>query len=95
MDKHEMKARIDAQSAEWKTNLDTMRAKADAATGDAKVGYQERVAGLQKQFDELKIQAARSWDVADDKWDSASKDLELKWDEWQLRAKSAWHEFTK
>lgn len=95
MDKHEMKARFETQMDEWKRNLEIMKAKAEASTGDAKVALLEAVAERQKEFDELKIQAAKAWDAADDSWDSASRDLELKWDEWQLRAKKAWNEFQK
>ena len=79
MDRHESKARIDGQINEWKNNLETLKAKAAVSTGEARVGYQEKVGELQKQLDNLKIQAAAAWDVADDSWDSTRKDLELKW----------------
>lgn len=95
MDKHELRARIDAQTDEWKRNLDVMKAKADASSGETKVKYSENVAQLQRQFDEFKIQAAKAWDTADEGWDQTSKDLELKWAEWELRAKSAWNELTR
>lgn len=95
MDRHETKARVEAQIAEWNRNLDTMRAKAEAKVGDSKVKYLELVAESQKQFDGLKVQAAKTWDVADDLWDSTSKDLELKWEEWQLNAKKMWNDLTK
>ena len=95
MDRHETKARVDAQINEWKANLDTLKAKSEAATGQAKVGYQENAAQLQKQLDELKTSAARAWDVADDKWEATSKELELKAQEWEVRAKRAWSDFTK
>jgi hypothetical protein len=32
--------------------------------------------------------------VADDAWESASRDLDVKWDEWQLRAKKAWNDLS-
>jgi hypothetical protein len=92
MDRHEVKARVDAQFNEWQRNLETMKAKADASAGDAKVDYLKAVSEYQGQFDALKIQAAKTWDVADDAWDSASKDLDIKWDEWKLRAKKAWND---
>lgn len=92
MQRQEMKARTDAQIHQWSDMLKTMEAKADAATGDAKVKYHESVAGLRQQLDDMRIRAARTWDAADDQWDSASHDLELKWDEWQLKAKRAWDE---
>jgi hypothetical protein len=95
MDRHETKARVDAQINEWQRNLETMKAKAEASVGDAKVAYLKAVSESQGQFDDLKIQAAKTWDVADDTWDSASKDLEIKWDEWQLRAKKAWNDLSK
>lgn len=95
MDRHETKARTEALIDEWKRNLDTMKAKAEASTGDAKVGYREAVADLQKQLDGLKIQAAHSWDVADDSWDVTWKELDLKWQEWEVRAKRAWADFSK
>jgi hypothetical protein len=90
MDRHETQARIDAQINEWKNNLGTMKAKAEASSGDAKVGYKESVAGLEKQLDAFKIKAAAAWDVADDKWDSSSKDLESSWKDWESRAKKSW-----
>jgi hypothetical protein len=95
MDRHETKARIDAQIAEWQRNLETMRAKAEASAGDVKVNYLKAVSEYQAQLDALKVQAARTWDVADDSWDSASKDLGIKWDEWQLRAKKAWNDLSR
>ena len=95
MDRHEMKARIEAQLDEWKRKLDTMRAKAEASTGDAKVGYLKGVEQLQEQFDGLKIQAAKAWDAADDSWDSSSKNLELKWKQWQLNAEKTWNDLSK
>ena len=95
MNKHETKARIEAQISEWKRNLDTMKAKAEASTGDAKVEYLDNVSGLQKQLDALKIQAAKAWDSADESWDSVGRDLELKWEEWQLNAKKSWNEMSK
>jgi len=95
MDKHEIKARIDAQTDEWNNNIATMKAKADAATGDAKVAYQENVGQLQKQLSEFKVKAAAAWDVADDKFEEAGKDLELAWSEWELRARTALNELMK
>jgi hypothetical protein len=89
MDKRESKARIEAQMDEWKLNLDAMKAKADAATGDAKVAYAEQIALLQKQYDEVKVKAATVADIADDKWEATAKDLENTWDDWVARAKKA------
>ncbi len=90
MQKHELKARVDAQIEQGKRSLDTMKAKAGAAGGDAKVTYTEHIAGLQKQYDELKIKAAAAWDAADDKWDEASSGLGSAWDDWTDRAMKAW-----
>lgn len=95
MDKHELKARVDAQTHEWSRNLDIMMAKAQAATGDAKVKYLENVGQLQQQFDEFKVKAAKAWDSADSTWDQRSEDLERTWAEWEIRAKSAWDELTR
>jgi len=53
------------------------------------------VGQLQKQLDDLKIRAAKTWDVADDAWDTNRKDLELAWAEWEVRAKQAWRDLTK
>ena len=89
MDKRESKARIEAQMDEWKLNLKTMKAKADAATGGTKVAYAEQVAELQKQYDEVKVKAATAADTADDKWKATAKDLENTWDDWVARAKKA------
>ena len=95
MDKHEMKARMDAQLDEWKNNLETMKAKAAASQGQTHVEYTQTVADLQKQYDDLKIKAAAAWDAADDKLDSAQTDLELGWEEWVVRAKRSWSDLTK
>jgi len=90
MDKHEFKARVESQMDEWKRKLDVMKAKAEAANGDAKVKYAEKVEELQKQYDDLRIKSARVWDAADDKWDKVSDDFEETWDEWTDRAGKAW-----
>jgi hypothetical protein len=95
MDRHETKARYDALMNEWKANLDVMRAKAEAAPAQARVGYVEKVGQLQKQFDGLKIQAAAALDDANDARESVGKDMELAWEEWVVRAKSEWDELTK
>jgi hypothetical protein len=95
MDRHETRARVEAQIDEWKRNLDTMKAKAESSTGDANVKYKESVAKLQVQLDDLKIRAAKVWDSADDSWESASKDLESTWQEWEGRAKAAWDDLSK
>jgi hypothetical protein len=95
MERHEIKARVDAQMSEWKNNLDVMKAKADAKTGDTNAKYREGVADLQSQYDDLKISAAKAWDVADDKAGEASDAVELKWAEWQVRANQAWEDISK
>ena len=93
--RHEIKARIDAKAEEWKRSLDVMKAKAGTASGESKVRRQETVSRLQEQFDELKIQSAKAWDVADDTWQAAERDLNQKWSEWELRAQSARNDLTK
>jgi hypothetical protein len=92
MKKHELKARVEGQMDEGKRNLDLMKAKADAATGDANVAYHEKVSDLQKQYDDLKAKAAAAWDSADDKWDDVSRDLENAVDVWTDRAMKAWND---
>lgn len=95
MDKHETKARVEAQMNEWKRNLDTMKAKVEASGGDVKVKHAETVGHLQQQLDEMKIKAAVAWDSADDTWDSKAKDLDHTWQDWQGRAKAAWVDLSK
>ncbi len=89
MDKRESKARIEAQMDEWKLNLEAMKTKAETATGDAKVAYAERIAELQKQYDEVKVKVAAAADAADDKWEATVKDIGNTWDDWVARAKKA------
>lgn len=92
MDTHATKARIEAQIDEWQRDLKTMKAKVDAAAGQTKAEYQERVNQLGEQLDDFKLWAAKAWDEADEKWDSGRKDFELQWEEWQVGAKRAWHD---
>lgn len=94
MDKHEMKARIEAQLEEWKGTLDTMWAKADTSTGDSKAEYLDSVMESRRQLDGLKIEAAKVWDAADDLWESAGPELDLKWEKWKLSTKQAWDKLT-
>ena len=89
MERHEIKARVDAKLDEWKNHLDAMQAKAGSKAGEADAQYREHLAELQSQYNDLKISAAKAWDTADDKFDGVSKDLELKWAEWEVRAKHA------
>lgn len=95
MDKHELEARIQAESDEWRRNIDIMKAKAETATGERKLRYRQDIAGLERQFDELKIQAAKTWDIAEDKWDEAAHDLELKWKEFELKAREELNQLVK
>jgi phage-related minor tail protein len=95
MERHEIKARVDAKLDEWKSNLDVMKAKSGAKTGDANAKYHEHLSELQSQYDDLKVHAAKTWDTADDKFDDASKALELKWAEWEVRAKHALDDVSK
>ena len=95
MDRHEIKARIDAQIDEWYRSIDALKARGEAATGTAKADYLKQASEYQTELDGLKIEAAKVWDVADDAWDSAGKDLQLKWDEWQLRARNAWSDLSE
>jgi len=90
MQRQELKARVDAQIDEGKRSLDVMKAKAESATGDAKVGYTEHAATLQKQYDDLKVKAAAAWDSADDKWEEIAGDVAKSWDDWTDRAAKAW-----
>ena len=95
MDRHEAKARMQAQLDEWKANLEIMKAKAAASPAQTHVEYTKTVADLQKQYDEYKIKAAAARDAADDKFDLARADLEVGWEEWVVRAKHAWSDLTK
>lgn len=94
MGRHEIKARIDSQIDEWYRNIAALKARGEAATGTAKADYLKQASEYQTELDSLKIEAAKAWDAADDTWDSASKGLELKWDEWQVRAKAAWSDLS-
>jgi hypothetical protein len=95
MSTHESKARIESGMDEWNRNLETMRAKTGSAASQADVKYRETVAQLQKQFDDLKIKSAKSRDRADVSIDSAHKNVEDAWDEWETRAKKAWDDLFK
>jgi len=90
MERHEMKARIDAQIAEWKRNIHSVQAKAEESGDGAKSEYLRVSDKLGRQLDDFTIEAAKAWDSTDDSWDKASTDLELKWEQWQLDAKKAW-----
>lgn len=95
MQKNELKARVDAQIDEGKRNLDVMKAKAASLTGEEKVKNAERVATLQKQYDELKIKAAKAWDSADDTWENVSRDIAKGWDDWTDRVAKSWDDAKK
>jgi hypothetical protein len=95
MSTHETKARIESAMDEWKRDLETMKAKTGSTVGQADVKYRETVAQLQEQFDDLTIKSAKAWDVADDSFDSALKDIQASWDEWESRAKRSWEDLSK
>jgi|PersoiStandDraft_1058852.scaffolds.fasta_scaffold345876_1 hypothetical protein len=95
MERHEIKALVDARMEEGKRTLDTMKARLDATTGEAAADYRERVAQLKREHDELKARAARSLEVADEAFDAACKDLELAMDEWDVLAKRTFHGLPK
>ena len=91
MERHEIKALVDARLEEGKRTLDAMQAKAGAATGEVDAEYRAKVAQLKQEHDELKVRAAHTLGTTGDALDSGRKDFELALDDWEGRAKSTWH----
>jgi len=86
MQRLEIKSRVDAKLAEWKRHLDVMRVKLDESEGDAVTTYQEQVAALENEHEELRAEAARIWHAADHDPDVEAEAVEKALDEWAKRA---------
>lgn len=86
MQRLEIKSRVDAKLAEWKRHLDVMQVKVDESEGDAVTTYQEQVAALENEHEELRAEAARIWHAADHDPDVEAEAVEKALDEWAKRA---------
>jgi len=78
-DKEQYQQKLQAQLDLWKAEIDTLKAKAAAATADAKIELHKQVELLEVKLEEGKAKLAEFADSGHDAWESLKDSAESLW----------------
>ena len=70
---------LDAQLAEWKADLDVLKAKARRTEGDAKVNYDKVIDALEQKHDEAGKLLRELQSASDEAWENVKTGTEKVW----------------
>jgi hypothetical protein len=87
MDKVEAGELVDRQVEEWKADIEAMRIAASERDGDAGAALRDRVEGLRRELQGLRIMKVATWHAPEDQWEHACAHFDEKWSEWIDRAR--------
>jgi hypothetical protein len=76
-------SKLDAQLAQWKAEIDVLKAKARRTEVDAKVQYDQSIDALQRRHDEAAKQLHHLKAASDEAWESAKASTERVWAEFK------------
>jgi uncharacterized coiled-coil protein SlyX len=79
-DKNAYKQKIDAQLAEWKADIDKLKAKLRHADADAKIETEKEISTLEMRYEAAKMKLRELADASDEAWGSVKKGLESSMD---------------
>lgn len=82
--------KFEAQLKEWDVQIDLLKAKADTAKAEAKVGYYAKIEGLQQKRDLAKTKLQELKAAGDEAWKDLKTGAEKAWTE----VKTAFHDAT-
>lgn len=74
-------SKLDAQLAQWKADIDVLKAKARRAEVDAKVDYDKLIDALQQKYDEAGRHMRDLKTASDEAWESVKAGTETVWHE--------------
>ena len=69
--------KIEAQLAEWKSEIDKMKAKADKADAEAKLEYYEQIEELRTKQQAAQEKFTQLKDAGEDAWEDLKAGVEL------------------
>ncbi len=84
-----------AKLAEWKADLDKLKAKAEGSSADAKLRANKNIHTLEKKTEAAKKKLAELRESSDDAWDKVKDGAEDAWKSLSSAFESAVSEFRK
>lgn len=75
-DKNEFIGKLEAQIAEWKSEMQTLQGKAEGATEEVKAQCNEAIAALRNQCEAGEVKLAEWKDKAEDAWEDLQDEAE-------------------
>ena len=76
-------SKLDAQLAQWKAEIDVLKAKARRTEVDAKVQYDQSIDALQRKHDEAAKQLHHLKAASDEAWEGLKVSTEKVWTEFK------------
>jgi len=73
--------KLNVQLKEWSASIDALKAKADKATADLKIGYQKQLEDLKARHVAARAKVADLKAAGDDAWDRVKTAVETGWAE--------------
>lgn len=75
--------RLEAQIEKWQAEIDLLKAKAKAATADAKIDYTKQIQELDAMLSDAREKLEQLKETTEDSWQDLSKGFEKAWLEMQ------------
>ena len=72
--------KLKVQLGEWSADIEKLKAGASRVSAEAKVDYEEQVAGLRKQRDSLASKVTDLQEASDEAWDELKQAAQAAWD---------------
>ena len=82
-DRKAYEKKLDAQLAQWKAEIDVLKAKAKRTEVDARVNYDQVVDALQRKHDEAGNHLRKLKTAGDDAWESVKVGTDKIWSEFK------------
>ncbi len=81
VDKSEYIEKAKARLDQWNAEIEKLKAKADEAEADAKVGYQKQIEEIRAQRDEAEKKMKEMQAASGDAWHEMKAGLDKAWDD--------------
>ena len=85
--------KLDAQLEKWKAQISLVKARADKAKVEEKIGYYKTIEALQRKHDEARAKLHELQAAGDEAWDDLKTGAEKAWAEVKAAFQSAASKF--
>ncbi len=89
------KQKKQAQMDEWRAEIDKLKAKAAAASADAKLEMNKKIQVLEGKMQEGKAKLAELADASDEAWETFKDGVESSWDSLKTSVSEAASKFKR